>query len=68
LSVILITLKSYHRPRCFMINSYIYWSFGLGLVTVVWWNLRNCKGARHSFEKCWSLLSYNHGIISFINW
>jgi hypothetical protein len=24
LSVILITLKSYHRPRCFMINSYIY--------------------------------------------
>jgi hypothetical protein len=68
LSAILITLKSFHTPICFMINSCIHWSFGLCLVAVVWWNLTNCKAERHSFEKCWSLLSYNHGIILFINW
>jgi hypothetical protein len=68
LSSILITFKSFHKPICFMINSCIHWSFGLGLVAMTWWNLRNCKAAQHSFKKCWSLLSCNYGIISFINW
>jgi hypothetical protein len=26
------------------------------------------QGAGHSFRKCWSLLSFNQGIVSFINW
>jgi hypothetical protein len=67
LSAILITLKGFHKPICFMINSCIHWFFGLGLVGVVWRSLKNCTAAGHSLEKWWSLLSYNHGIISFIH-
>jgi hypothetical protein len=49
------------------VHPLIFWT-GSGGCDVMWWNLRNCKAAGHSFEKCWFLLSYNHGIISLTNW